>query len=446
MFLVERMVDLGRGNSGIDPAEIRRNELRAPRPVPVPDPVALAYDTGNYEPALDRALEWWTTRNFARNRSACVEQVTVPRRRALDLHRSLRPGAVAVAGQLGAQAGLYESADRAGLPRHQVSVYTGSTRTGRATRPRSRRSWPTSLGIAIDASTSSTAIPSACSSGWAPTAAAAPRRRVRDRRWPRQDDREEQAHRGAHARGRARRHRAHGRPLPRARLARTGQGVRRHQPRRLSRAQLCPPASSPAGDELLRSPNFTYPFGTHIAVVEIGPRHRAVKLLRYVAVDDVGNVINPMIVDGQLHGGIAQGVGRRCGKAPVTTAAASSHWLADGLRAAAGTEPGLVRARPHGDPVPVNPLGVKGVGEAGAIASPAAVVNAVMDALPHLGVRHIDMPLQPEKVWRAMQRRDETCDGGGSGGRYGRFATCIRHHSTITAPPASRGARRSWPR
>ena len=138
-------------------------------------------------------------------------------------------------------------------------------------------------------------------------------------------------------------------------------------------------------------------------MVEIEPETGEVKLLRYVAVDDVGNVINPMIVDGQLHGGIAQGIGQALWEGAVYDEGGQ---LLTGelMDYAMPTAHNLVQFELDRTvtPCPHNPLGVKGVGEAGAIASPAAVVNAVVDALSHLGIEHIDMPLTPEKVWRAM--------------------------------------------
>jgi carbon-monoxide dehydrogenase large subunit len=152
------------------------------------------------------------------------------------------------------------------------------------------------------------------------------------------------------------------------------------------------------------TPNCTWPFGTHIAVVEIDEQTGVVDLVRYVAVDDVGNKINPLIVDGQLHGGIAQGVGQALWEQAV---------YADDGQLLSGSM--LDYALPKASrlpsfeldetvtPSPVNPIGVKGVGEAGAIASTAAVANAVNDALAPLGIRHLDMPFTPPTVWRAIQ-------------------------------------------
>src|SRR6186713_1543079 len=152
------------------------------------------------------------------------------------------------------------------------------------------------------------------------------------------------------------------------------------------------------------TPNCTWPFGTHIAVVEIDEETGVVELVRYVAVDDVGKKINPLIVDGQLHGGIAQGVGQALWEGAIYSD--DGQLLTGSMLDYALPKASMFPQFELGEtvtPSPVNPIGVKGVGEAGAIASTAAVVNAVMDALSPLGVRHVDMPLTDQVVWRAMR-------------------------------------------
>jgi carbon-monoxide dehydrogenase large subunit len=150
--------------------------------------------------------------------------------------------------------------------------------------------------------------------------------------------------------------------------------------------------------------NFTYPFGTHIAVVEVDTETGKTTLVRYVAVDDVGNVISPMIVDGQLHGGIAQGVAQALFEhgiydegGQLVTASLMDYNIPRAVQLPSFETDRTVT------PSPVNPLGVKGAGEAGAIASPVAVVNAVMDALSTFGITHLDMPLTAPKVWEAIE-------------------------------------------
>jgi carbon-monoxide dehydrogenase large subunit len=149
--------------------------------------------------------------------------------------------------------------------------------------------------------------------------------------------------------------------------------------------------------------NFTFPFGTHICAVEVDPETGETKIEKYVAVDDCGNVINPLLVDGQVHGGIAQGLSQALYEEmvynedgqPVTGS------LMDYAVPKAMHIPEFILDRTV-TPTPVNPMGVKGVGEAGTIASTPCMVNAVCDALAPLGVTNIDMPLKPERVWRAI--------------------------------------------
>jgi carbon-monoxide dehydrogenase large subunit len=176
-------------------------------------------------------------------------------------------------------------------------------------------------------------------------------------------------------------------------------------------AASLPPGMEPGLDEtsFFDPTNFTWPYGAHIAVVEIDPDTGKVDLIRYVAVDDVGNVLNPMIVDGMLHGGIAQGVGQALTEAAVYTDEGQllSGSMMDYALPTADLFPKFESDRTV-TPSPVNELGVKGAGEAGTIAASPAVMNAVIDALSHLGVRHMNMPATSEKVWRAIQDAKET--------------------------------------
>jgi carbon-monoxide dehydrogenase large subunit len=152
-------------------------------------------------------------------------------------------------------------------------------------------------------------------------------------------------------------------------------------------------------------PNFVYPFGAHIAVVEVDPQTGRVDLKKYVAVDDCGPQINPVIVEGQVHGGVVQGIGQALWEGAVYDD--EGQLLTGSLQDYA-----IPRAEELPDidvlstvtPSPHHPLGVKGIGEAGTIASTVTVYNAVMDALEPFGAQNLVMPLTPEKVWRAMQR------------------------------------------
>ena len=150
--------------------------------------------------------------------------------------------------------------------------------------------------------------------------------------------------------------------------------------------------------------NATWPFGSHIAVVEVDVDTGYVEILRYVAVDDCGNQINPMIVAGQLHGGIAQGIGQAMFEEAVYDVDGNllTTSLVDYPVPTAIDIPSF-ELHHTVTPTDVNPMGVKGVGEAGTIGSAQTIVNAVVDALAPLGVKHIDMPLRPKNVWQAIQ-------------------------------------------
>jgi carbon-monoxide dehydrogenase large subunit len=151
--------------------------------------------------------------------------------------------------------------------------------------------------------------------------------------------------------------------------------------------------------------DFVYPFGTHVCVVEVERDTGIVRIVRYVAVDDVGNVVNPMLVEGQVHGGVLQGIAQALWEEARYDADGNhltSTFLEYGL--ASSLEAPNVETHRTVTPTALNPLGAKGVGEAGAIAAPAAVVNAVVDALAPLGVEHLDMPLTPDKVWAALEK------------------------------------------
>ena len=150
-------------------------------------------------------------------------------------------------------------------------------------------------------------------------------------------------------------------------------------------------------------PNFSWPGGAHAAVVEVDTETGDARLVRYVAVDDVGTVVNPLIVDGQVHGGITQGIATALYEEGSTTRTATSRTDDRDLPRAVGGGAPVVRARPDGEQATDQPLGVKGVGETGTIAAAPAVINAVVDALSHLGVTDIQMPATPERVWRAIE-------------------------------------------
>jgi aerobic carbon-monoxide dehydrogenase large subunit len=158
------------------------------------------------------------------------------------------------------------------------------------------------------------------------------------------------------------------------------------------RAELVFEASSP-----------TFPFGAHLAVVEVDMETGKVELQRLVAVDDAGRILNPLLAEGQIHGGLAQGTAQALLEEvrydddgnPLTTNFADYAFIS-------AVELPSFETVSMETPTPINPLGAKGIGESGSIGSTPAVQNAVVDALSHLGVRHLDMPATSERVWRAI--------------------------------------------
>ena len=171
------------------------------------------------------------------------------------------------------------------------------------------------------------------------------------------------------------------------------------------RAMKLPPNTEPGmvATYFWEPPNFAFPFGAHIVVSEVDRDTGHVEIKRYVAVDDCGNIINPLLVDGQVHGGVVQGLGQALYEQAVydDDGQLITGELMDYAIPKASMIPWIESSHTT-TPSPVNPLGVKGVGEAGTIGCSPAVVNSVVDALSHLGVRHIDMPMTPEKLWNLV--------------------------------------------
>jgi carbon-monoxide dehydrogenase large subunit len=400
-------VDVAAAELKIDPAEIRRRNFVKPDAFPFQTEVALQYDSGNYAPALDKALEMVGYQSVraeqARRRTAGGPLLGVGLSSYIEAC-GLAPSQVV--GALGAQAGLWESAQVRVHPTGTVTVFTGVSAHGQGHETTFAQIVASRLGIDMEKvhvvhgdtdqvqfgmgtyGSRSAAV------GGSAIATSLEKIVVKGKRIAAHlleashEDIEFEDGRFA-VRGAPARNKAWGDVVLQAYLAHNL------------------PADVEPGLEatsFYNPSNFTFPFGTHIAVVEIEPDTGEVRVVRYVAVDDVGNVINPMIVDGQLHGGVVHGIGQALfeevlygdsGQLLTTT-------LMDYALPKADQVISLELARTV-TPCPHNPLGVKGVGEAGAIAAPAAVTNAVVDALGPLGARHLDMPLTAEKVWRVMQ-------------------------------------------
>jgi carbon-monoxide dehydrogenase large subunit len=405
-FVVERLMDLGARAVGMDPAEFRRRNFIASDAFPYQTPVALVYDSGNYAPALDLALE---KVGYQALRAEQARARAEGRYIGIGLSSYIEACGLApsqVVGSLGAQAGLYESATVRLHPTGKVTVFTGSHQHGQGHETTFAQIVADRLGVGVDDveivhgdtgrvqfgmgtyGSRSGAVGGAAIGMSLDKIVEKGRRLAAHLLEAAPEDVEFSGGKFA----------VRGAPDSAKSLAEVSLAA--------YLAHSMPSGMEPGleATSFFDPSNFVFPFGTHVAVVEVNPDTGKTTLLRYVAVDDVGNVINPMIVDGQVHGGIAQGVAQALWE--------SAAYDDDGQPLAASLmEYGVPKADqlPSFEldrtvtPTPVNPLGVKGVGEAGTIASPVAVANAVMDALAPFGVAHLDMPLTPPRVWQAIQ-------------------------------------------
>ncbi|MEP7347496.1 MAG: molybdopterin cofactor-binding domain-containing protein, partial [Gemmatimonadaceae bacterium] len=404
-FLIERVLDVAAGKLGIDPAELRRRNFIHKDQFPYQTPVALQYDSGDYEPALDRALEMV---GYSALRKEQAEARTQGRYIGIGLSSYIEACGIApsaVVGSLGAQAGLYESGTVRVYPTGKVSVLTGSHAHGQGHETTFAQIVCSELGVGLDdvdvVHGDTGRVPFGMGSYGSRSGAVGGAALHLSLQKIREKGKQIAAHLLEAA--------------PDDVEFENGQFYVKGSPDRTKAwGEIClaaylahsiPPGIEPGleATTFFDPPNFVYPFGTHIAVVEVNAETGEVALKRYIAVDDVGNVINPMIVDGQIHGGIAQGVGQALWEGAAYD---------DGGQLLSGSMMTYTLPRASDfpmyeldrtvTPTPVNPLGVKGVGEAGTIASTPAIANAVIDALSAFGITHLDMPLTPGKVWQAI--------------------------------------------
>ena len=404
-YVLERVLDVAAGELGLDPAEIRRRNLIQKDQFPYQTPVALQYDSGDYEPALDRALEMVGYAALRKEQAAARANGRYIGIGMACYVEASGAAPSAVAGALGAQAGLYESGSVRVHPTGKVTVFTGSHQHGQGHETTFAQIAANELGVSLDdvdvVHGDTARIPFGMGTYASRSGAVGGAAVYLSLQKIREKGKVIAAHMLEAAPGDVE--------------FENGKFFVKGSPERAKAwGDICLSAylahSMPAGIEpgleattFFDPPNFVYPFGTHIAVVEVNADTGEVALKRYVAVDDVGNVINPMIVDGQIHGGIAQGAGQALWEA-------ASYDSGGQLLSGSMMTYTLPRASHFPmyeldrtvTPSPVNPLGVKGVGEAGTIGSTPAIVNAVIDALSGFGITHLDMPLTPGKVWHAI--------------------------------------------
>jgi carbon-monoxide dehydrogenase large subunit len=407
-YLLERMVDAAAAALKMDPADIRKKNFIPKFDNGYQTKVALQYDSGNYGAAFDKLLGMLDYKKFRADQAAARAQ---GRLMGIGFSTYIEACSIApskVVGSLGAQAGLWESGKVQVHPTGKVSVFTGSHSHGQGHETTMAQIVADSLGIPMDdveiVHGDTGRVPFGMGTYGSRSASVGGTAIVMSLDKIKEKGKKIAAHL------------LEANPKDMEYVG--GNFVVKGSPQKaipFGQVALTAyvPHNYPEGVEpgleetsFYDPANFCFPFGAHACVVEVDPDTGHVKILRYLAVDDVGNVINPMIVDGMVHGGIAQGVAQALWEGAVydkDSGQLVSGSLMDYTLPKADMLPFYETDRTE-TPTPVNPLGVKGAGETGTIASTPAVVNAVVDALSGLGVDHIDaMPLTPERVWKAAQ-------------------------------------------
>ncbi len=402
-FVVERLVETAARQLRMDPAELRRRNLIQPDQFPYQTPVALVYDTGNYEASLDKALKLADYAGFERRRRE-AETHGVLRGIGLSCYIEacgLAPSQLAM--DLGAGVGLWESAEIRVNPTGSVSVFTGSHSHGQGHETTFAQVVSQKLGVPfedvevvhgdtgrLDFGLGTYGSRSIAVGGSALIRASdkiiAKGKKIAGHLLEAPPD-EINFDEGVYSV-----------PTSNQSLTFAEVAFAAYVPNNVPTDEVEPGLAEKA---FYDPQNFTYPAGTHICEVEVDPKTGEVRIIKFVAVDDFGEVINPMIVEGQVHGGLTQGIGQ----------ALLEHGIYD-ENGQLLTGSYMDYCMPRADDVPNyvvdmtvtpcthNPLGVKGCGEAGAIGAPAAVMNAVTRAI---GRNDLSMPCTSEKVWHAIQ-------------------------------------------
>ncbi|HET9017079.1 MAG TPA: molybdopterin cofactor-binding domain-containing protein, partial [Thermomicrobiaceae bacterium] len=408
-FLLERMMDLVADRLDMDPAEVRRKNFIPANDFPHTTVTGLLYDSGDYDLTLDRALETIDYHGFRQRREDARGQGKL---RGIGLSTYVEVCGLApsqAAGAMGFQGGLWESATVRVHPSGKVSVFTGSSPHGQGEETTFAQLVGDELGVPIDdveiVHGDTGMIPfgmgtyGSRSTAVGGTALYKALGKVRDK---------------------ATRLAAHLLEVsPDDIVVDQGRFHVKGSPDRVKTfpevagaaylAWSLPADMTPGLEEThFHDPsNNVFPFGAHICEVEVDPATGQVAFQRYVAVDDVGRVINPMIVDGQVHGGITQGLAQAVYEFAAYDEDGNllSGSMLDYAVPKAEMVPMFEVERTE-TPTPVNPMGVKGAGETGTIAATPAVANAIIDALRPYGIKHLDMPLTPQRVWQAIQERE----------------------------------------
>ncbi|HMQ30318.1 MAG TPA: xanthine dehydrogenase family protein molybdopterin-binding subunit [Chloroflexaceae bacterium] len=400
-YYIERMMDCVAAELGLDPAAVRRRNFIPPDAFPYKTPTGLTYDSGEYDRALTRALALARYDELRREQAA----------RRAGGGKALGIGLACYVEMCGF--GPYESAQIKVEPSGTVTVTSGISPHGQGTGTTFAQIVADQIGAdfaqivfrASDTAVTPMGVGTMGSRSLAVGGGALMRAAAKVREKARQlaaHMLEANADDVELAEGQ---YRVRGAPDSALTLAQIA--------KRAYTSKL-PPELDPGleATDYFRPPDLIYPFGAHVAVVEVDTETGAVSIRDYISVDDCGPRISPTIVAGQVHGGLAQGIAQALLEEVVYDQGGQllSGSLMDYALPRADLFPPFTVDKTE-TPTPLNPLGVKGIGEAATIGSTPAIANAVADALAHLGVRHLDLPLRSEKVWRAANPR-EAAHGG----------------------------------
>jgi len=406
-YLVESIVSKAAAEMKIDPAELRRRNYITPDAFPYQTPVALTYDSGNYAPILDQAMKLADYAGVAGRKATAKASGKLRGVGICSYIEACGIAPSAVVGSLGAGVGLWESAELRFNPTGNLQILTGSHSHGQSHETTFAQIVSDKLGIPIEqievvhGDTSQVPFGMGTYGSRSLPVGGSAIMKAADK---------------IIAKGKT--IAAHLMEASEAdivfedgtfKVAGTDKAVPLGQAVFAAYVPHNYPSDKlePGMDEnaFYDPSNFTYPSGTQICEVEIDPDTGVVDIVNFVAVDDFGNIVNPMVVEGQVHGGIAQGVGQALLENAVYDKASGqllSGSYMDYTMPRADNLPSF-KLGYQVTPCPHNPLGVKGCGEAGAIAAPAAVMNAVRDALAQVGAQdRIEMPATPRAVWEAI--------------------------------------------
>ncbi|HEX6617306.1 MAG TPA: molybdopterin cofactor-binding domain-containing protein [Gemmatimonadales bacterium] len=418
-YLVERLVDIYARKIGMDPTDVRRKNFIPKDQFPYTVATGITYDSGDYEPALDKALRILDYPAFRRQQEEARKEGRYLGVGVISYIEICGLGPSQVAGAVGFGGGLYDSAVVRVYPTGVVRVYIGASPHGQGEETTFAQIVAEEFGYPVENVEIVHGDTETTPQGWGTygsrstavcgSAVKVAAQRVKEKAKKIAAHLLEANEQDIEWKDDA--FRVRGSPDQAKNFAEVAlmANVAWNMPQGVEPGLEASAFFDPS--------NFVYPFGSHVCTVDVDVDTGEVRILRYIAVDDCGPHINPMIVEGQIHGGVIQGLGEGLQEIALydDDGQLITGTMMDYAVPKASQMPKLELDHTV-TPSPVNPLGIKGCGEAGTIASAACLVNAVCDALAPFGIVHIDKPLTPARVWAAIQAA--RAGGGGNGGGH----------------------------